>query len=148
MNDKIISVLIGLIGACSSNPKTENTDALVIKALAYDSDSDIEIQIIIEEIRTEKNRIAPECAMCASPCGNTSDYDMHRIEESDEEIHRLKRQILYTLHDIAIGVNRLSDSEIDLLYKAIAYVGYDLEAESLQAVLDELNTVKRKGESK
>lgn len=33
--DKIISALIGLVGACSNNPKTAGTDSLVIKALAF-----------------------------------------------------------------------------------------------------------------
>ena len=32
--DKVISALIGLAGACSSNPKTDATDNVVIKALA------------------------------------------------------------------------------------------------------------------
>ena len=36
--NKIISALIGLIGACNNNPKTENTDRIVIKALAFPMD--------------------------------------------------------------------------------------------------------------
>lgn len=36
MDEKgIISALIGLTGACNNNPKTENTDHVVIKALAF-----------------------------------------------------------------------------------------------------------------
>lgn len=30
----MIGALIGLVGACSSNPKTENTDAIIITALS------------------------------------------------------------------------------------------------------------------
>ena len=33
--DRIISALIGLVGACNNNPKTAGTDNLVIKALAF-----------------------------------------------------------------------------------------------------------------
>ena len=33
--DKTISALIGLVGACNNNPKTENTDRVIIKALAF-----------------------------------------------------------------------------------------------------------------
>ena len=33
--NRIISALIGLVGACNNNPKTENTDHVIIKALAF-----------------------------------------------------------------------------------------------------------------
>lgn len=51
--DKIISALIGLVGACNNNPKTENTDRLVIKALASASDPDA-VNDTVSEIRKEK----------------------------------------------------------------------------------------------
>ena len=81
--DRIISALIGLIGACNNNPKTENTDYVVIKALAFSPEpsetSNKTLQALIEEIHTEKYAVAPGCAACQTPCGNTSDYDMNRI---------------------------------------------------------------------
>lgn len=33
--DRIISALIGLVGACGNNPKTADTDSLIIRALAF-----------------------------------------------------------------------------------------------------------------
>ncbi len=33
--EKIISVLIGLVGACNNNPKTTDTDSLIVKALSF-----------------------------------------------------------------------------------------------------------------
>ena len=72
LSDKIISVLIGLVGACSSNPKTQNTDAVVIRALALSAERSEESENkIVSEIVAEKNVIAPNCAVCATPCGNT-----------------------------------------------------------------------------
>ena len=35
IEDRIISVLIGLVRACNNNPKTAATDSLVVKALAF-----------------------------------------------------------------------------------------------------------------
>ena len=35
--DRIISAWIRLVGACNNNPKTDNTDNLVIKSLAFSS---------------------------------------------------------------------------------------------------------------
>ena len=88
IEDRIISVLIGLVRACNNNPKTAATDSLVVKALAFPllcpNCGDKAVNEIIDEIRTEKNSVAPGCAVCTAPCGNTSDYDMRRIYEADE----------------------------------------------------------------
>lgn len=58
--DKIISALIGLVGACSNNPKTDNTDRLVIKALAFPllcpEHDDKSLREIADSIHTEKFR--------------------------------------------------------------------------------------------
>lgn len=35
VEDKVISALIGLAGACNNNPKKADTDSLIIKALAF-----------------------------------------------------------------------------------------------------------------
>ena len=98
IEDRIISVLIGLVRACNNNPKTAATDSLVVKALAFPllcpNCGDKAVNEIIDEIRTEKNSVAPGCAVCTAPCGNTSDYDMRRIYEVDEHfnIKLLKNQ--------------------------------------------------------
>ena len=62
MDKRIISILIGLVGACSNGVPTKNTDPLLIKALAFEplSDSDSEIENLIKEIRTEKDIISPK----------------------------------------------------------------------------------------
>ena len=101
IEDRIISVLIGLVRACNNNPKTAATDSLVVKALAFPllcpNCGDKAVNEIIDEIRTEKNSVAPGCAVCTAPCGNTSDYDMRRIYEADEHftIKLLKIQTVY-----------------------------------------------------
>lgn len=150
MENKIIGVLIGLAGACGNNPKTENTDRLVIKSLAFTKThpdyDDTAIETIIEEIHAEKNKIAPGCAQCASPCGNTSDFDMNRIDNFEEGIRRIKLQILSELCEIAahavLQPDALSEPETLLLYKALLYISYDLEEETLQTLLDELGELK------
>lgn len=53
--ERIISVLIGLVGACNSNSKTENTDCVVITALTYPS-CELSAEELIEKIRAEKDR--------------------------------------------------------------------------------------------
>lgn len=150
MEDRIISVLIGLVRACESNPKTKDTDRLLIKALAFTpavpAYRDAEIAGLIDEIRAEKNRVAPGCAACTAPCGNTSDYDMSRIAACEEDIRGLKLRILSELHDIAACTKRLTEPETALLYKALSFVSYDLEKADLDALLAELRTVKNRVE--
>lgn len=151
--NKIISALIGLIGACNNNPKTENTDYIVIKALAFSPEpsetSNKTLQALIEEIHTEKYAVAPDCAACQTPCGNTSDYDMNRIYEAEMEIRDLKLEILSAVEELAadifsskkIGV--LPIESIDFFYKTILYISLDMEKNGLRAFLNEVqNTVE------
>lgn len=144
MDKRIISVLIGLVGACNNGVPTRNTDPLLIKALAFSpsSDNDPEIEKLIEEIRAEKNIVSPGCATCVSPCGNTSDYDLSRLEGASEEIRSIKLEILTELHRIAEDAEELYDKEMELLYKSLSYVSYDLEKEPLQNLLSELKKIK------
>lgn len=145
--EKIISALIGLVGACNNNPKTADTDRLVIKALAfpllYPEYDDKALGEIVEDIHSEKNTVAPGCAVCTAPCGNTSDYDMRRIDEADDAIRKVKLQILEELQKLAAYVCRNPESgealciDSGFFYKALSYVSYDLDEAVLAKLLDE-----------
>lgn len=150
--DHIISVLIGLVGACNNNAKTENTDTIVLKALAVLSKSsgydDTILQEIIDEIYAEKNVIAPECAVCAMPCGNTSDYDMNRIYDAEDGIRKVKLDILAKLSELASNIYCKKESEeiqeriMETFYKALSYISYDMEKETLFTLYEELKELK------
>ena len=56
---------------------------------------------MIAKVHAEKERVVPNCATCASPCGNTSDYDMKEIWEADEDIRSLKSLILFGIRGMA-----------------------------------------------
>ena len=152
-SDRIISALSGLIGACNSNPKTGSTDKIVLKALAFanglpDGDEST-VQEIISEILNEKNRIAPNCAFCATPCGNTSDYDMSLIYNAEDGIRSAKLQILSEIQDMSAYIynsadpDRLLEDAAGILYKALIYVSFDLEEKELLAVLSEVAEINR-----
>lgn len=147
MEDKIISALVGLAGACNNNPKTENTDAVVIKALAFSvmntqADPGM-LQEMIEEIYAEKYKISPGCATCQSPCGNTSDYDMNRIYNAEDSIRSLKLQILSELQNLVLDLYRnrkihlLPQESMEIFYKVLIYISFDMEKEGLLAFLEE-----------
>ena len=148
IEDRIISVLIGLVRACNNNTKTADTDSLVIKALAFPllcpKYDDKAISKIIDEIHTEKNSVAPGCAVCTAPCGNTSDYDMRRIYEADDSVRKVKLQILEKLQELAAYAchNREIDSEF--FYKALSYVSYDMDGAKLLELLNETENIEYK----
>lgn len=147
MQDKIIGALMGLAGACNNNPKTEITDAVVIKGLAFSvmntqADSDT-LQEMTEEIYAEKYKISPGCATCQSPCGNTSDYDMSRIYNAEDSIRNTKLQILSELQNLVLDLYRnrkihlLPQESMDIFYKVLIYISFDMEKEGLLAFLEE-----------
>ena len=155
--NKIISALIGLVGACNSNPKTENTDRIVIKALAFSLDqsktrevSNETLQMLIEEIYTEKYNVSPGCAACQTPCGNTSDYDMSRIYEAETEIRDLKLEILSVIEELAADiysrkkVDALSAESMEFFYKTLLYISFDMEKNGLLAFWNEVQDAVEK----
>lgn len=123
--DRIISALIGLVGAVSNNGKTEQTDKVIREALLRLTDADSE-EVTVEKIHREKFTIAPDCATCQNPCGNTSDYDMMQFYGPDAKNIAAKRELIEALR------RKLSASEIvpETVYQGIAYLGYDLEPEA------------------
>ena len=150
--DKIISALIGLAGACSNNPKTADTDCLVLKALGFPllfpEYDDNALLSIVNDIYSEKYTIAPGCAECAAPCGNTSDYDMRRIYEADEPIRKAKLLVLAKLQKLAAYAYRSQEAEAasspntEFFYKALLYVSYDMEEAVLLRLLDEAENIE------
>lgn len=151
--DQVISALIGLVGACSNNPKTDVTDGVVMKALAscvscQESD-DKSLQGMIEEIYAEKNAVAPNCASCASPCGNTADYDMNRIYEADPEIRDLKLKLLSRCKYLAACVYHSRNStektlaDSTFFYKILSCISYDISKEQLLELMEETETMEQ-----
>ncbi|MCI5858143.1 MAG: hypothetical protein MR016_12400 [Agathobacter sp.] len=130
---KIVSALIGLAGAVSNNGTTENTDAVIEKALLSEEDE----QELVELIHTEKFQISPNCATCENPCGNTSDYEVEKFEECDADIQTEKDKLFDTIVSYLTRRDK-SDAIPELIYRAIAYLGYDLEVKSYEKMIGQI----------
>lgn len=133
-NPRIISALIGLCGAIGNNGKTEQTDSLVMEALlAADSEE------MVSRIHREKFTISPNCAFCQFPCGNTSDYDMERFYDAAQEAVQSELKMLDELKNLIRRLQRENRTRLpDAAYQAIAYLGYELAAESYRKLTEEL----------
>ena len=123
--DSIISALIWLVGAVSNNGKTEQTDSVIREAFLCLTDTGSEEEMV-QKIHAEKFSIAPDCATCLNPCGNTSDYDMAQFYAADAKVISAKRDLVETV------CKKLGSSENvpEDVYQGIAYLGYDLEPEA------------------
>jgi hypothetical protein len=130
MEEQIFGALIGLAGAATQNGKTEDTDEIIRQALTA-----VPSEKVLELIHGEKAKIAPNCATCAYPCGNTSDYDMSRIQSNPEEVRKQKERIMAELKSLA---TRTTGELPDSVYTALCYLSYDLSADSYEELLEEM----------
>lgn len=154
LQDELTGALIGLAKACWTGAKTENTDRIIIEGLFttvtnvnFDPST---LQRMLQSVRAEKNRVVPNCGSCASPCGNTSDYDMNELWHAQEDIRSLKSLILfgirgmaaYAYHALILGY---TDEEVNqFFYKALSVISYDLTMEELLPTVLETGAVNLK----
>ena len=95
--DELLGALVGLARAAASEPKTADTDEVLNAGLcraAQPDASEEKLRRMLAIVRAEKQRVAPNCASCAMPCGNTADYDLTLLWNAPEPILSLKLQML------------------------------------------------------
>ena len=142
---RLAGALIGLARAAEGNEDllTEDTGALLMRALlAAASETDPEVlDRLIDLVHAEKNRIVPDCALCADPCGRTRDYDMQELLQEREEIRSLKAAILSQLQQIA-GFGCPGNTAA-FVRKGLVFVGMeDASPNQLQRVAAEAEELK------
>ena len=150
MNKKekeLIGALIGLAKACNVHLKTGNTDSIIIKSLAAIFPLEENGEELLQRAREEKLAVAPDCATCFAPCGNTDEYNLDELQASgiSETVRDLKFQLLNLSHEIASGMVSYTinstEENISLLYKSLCVVSYDVDEERVQTVLKELQRI-------
>lgn len=151
LQDELTGALIGLARACENNPKTENTDRLILGGLFTTvtnvSFNEETLRDWIRRINEEKTRVVPGCASCGSRCGNTDNYDMNRLWNSDEDTRSLKSLLLfgirgmaaYAYHAMVLG--RVSEEVNGFFYKALYALAEDWGVEELLPLVLETGKV-------
>ena len=102
--DILLGVLVGLARSTFSEEKTEDTDRVLAAGLRLAADPDAQEDALLRMTKVaaaEKLRVAPNCATCAMPCGNTSNYDLAQLWNAPGEICALKVRLLSALFALA-----------------------------------------------
>lgn len=154
LQDELTGALIGLARAID-DPSLASAETWAIMTeglLATAPDvciSDAALETLIQNVRTEKARLAPGCSSCTAPCGRTADYDMQALWNAEEEVRALKLRILADLREIAAHIAHASaqqdeDAEVyPLLCEALFKIGYDESTEALLPTVRKVEETKR-----
>ena len=151
LQDELTGALIGLARATEGTTvPTESTYQTLIEGLfttitnvSFDNES---ITSMIEKVRSEKQKLVPECSTCAAPYGRNDEYDMKQMWSADADIRSLKSLILFGIRGMAAyayhaRVLNHKDDEIDKFFcEALFKIGYEETSEAL------LPTVLKVGE--
>lgn len=135
--DRLLGALVGLSHTIVNEPKTEDTDRVLASGLRLASNPDAgpdALRRMTAIVREEKHRVAPNCATCAMPCGNTSDYDMTRLWNAPEDVRTLKLRILNSLFRLAQG--RPSEETVPVIDQGLFVLAEDWDEELLLPIAE------------
>lgn len=137
IQDKLTGTLIGLARATQGNEDQLNdavadviAEGLFATLTNVNFDNDALLKLL-ERAETEKKKLVPDCACCASSCGRNNNYDMENLWHAQEDIRSLKSLILfgirgisaYAYHAAVLGYR--DETIYRFLYKALFAVGMD-----------------------
>ena len=134
--DELLGALVGLARATTSEPKTGDTDEVLnagLRLAAQPDASEEKLHRMLAIVKTEKHRVAPNCATCAMPCGNTADYDLSRLWSAPEPIRNLKLQMLSAA--VTLAQKRPSGDAQTAVYQVLFTLAEDWDEELLQPVV-------------
>ena len=136
LRDELLGALVGLARATTSEPKTDDTDDVLNAGLRLAAQPDApaeKLQRMLTIVRTEKHRVAPNCASCAMPCGNTAEYDLARLWNAPPAIRELKLQMLSAA--VRLAQSRPSGEAQTAVYQVLFTLAEDWDEELLTPVV-------------
>lgn len=136
VRDELLGALVGLARATTSEPKTDDTDEVLnagLRLLAQPDVPEEKLQRMLSIVRTEKHRVAPNCATCAMPCGNTADYDLTRLWNAPQAIRTLKLRMLSAA--VGLAQQHPSGDKQTAVYQVLFTLAEDWDASLLLPVV-------------
>ncbi len=154
---KLLGALIGLARVCSTNDETESTRRVIAKGLLSlhrDSGMQGQVEALAEEVRKDKYSIVPNCALCASPCGRTSDFDIKELRLYPEKIVYLKEILADRLIELSPTAGKLLVPGIDSgdFFREIEYglfvIGEDFTEGGVYEAIERVEKARENAEKK
>lgn len=127
---RLLGSLIGLSHVVYSNPKTENTDQILLKGLQ--KINHVSNDEMMKTVQNEKYTISPSCKSCEHPCGNSDDYDLDKLDLEEDKIKQMKLRLIEKAIELSFNKN----PNILKITQLIAAIGYDMSYEQLEIVLN------------
>lgn len=136
--DELIGALIGMARAADGNwfLTADSSWEVMRGGLLATTD---QLEDWIEKVRAEKFRMVPNCASCAAPCGRTSEYDMKKLWEADEEIRQIKTVLLLSIRGLAVLAEEADEDLRKFFFRVMFILGEDWSKDELQQVLLEFD---------
>lgn len=146
LQDELTGALIGLARAMDTIPEIPaGTWQIIIEGLFTNTSfHEKTLHELIDRVHAEKFKLVPDCAVCSSPCGRTSDYNIENIWNAPENIRSLKLLILFGVRGMAAYahhamVQGYTDDEVNRFFaKALFSIGEDWDTEDLLPVALEI----------
>lgn len=147
LQDELTGALIGLARAMDTIPEIPaETWQIIIEGLFTNTSfHEKTLHELIDRVHAEKFKLVPDCAVCSSPCGRTSDYNMENIWNAQENIRSLKLLILFGVRSMAAYAHHAlllgyTDEEVNRFFaKALFAIGEDWDTEDLLPVAMEVS---------
>lgn len=132
----LLGALVGLTRAVNGGfaQPTEEFYPLLAQGLgALDSGDEDLLGRLAHRCRLLKATLAPDCVLCAAPCGRTADYDPAELSAPPPALGEKKLAVIDALRVLA---DREGTGE--LLCEGLFLVGYAQDPETLEPTLQKL----------
>lgn len=149
LQDELIGALIGLARATEGTSPTKEIYQTIIQGLTKYNAIDIsddEVRDLIQDVRSKKKLLVPECSKCQAPCGRNDEYDMQNMWNAKEDIRSLKISVLEKIYRIAMWVCYAGEAGANekinnTLCEALFMIGYAENTEMLLPTIKKIDEI-------
>ncbi len=128
---ELFGALVGLVRTMDQTGVDKEGTTLVVKALAaFDAPG---LSALIGEIREKKRALAPDCAVCAHPCGHNDDYDCALLDREPPGVKERKLSLISRAVQEAKAFT--PESNVQRILQSVFLVGEYLSPHDMEDLL-------------
>ena len=132
----LLGALIGLARATDGNEHliSPSSTALVRECLRAAAEGTAATEPLMDRIEAEKQKMVPDCFLCAAPRGKTAAFDLGKLSEEESGIRSKKHNLIDAL------CRGGATAREQILYNVLNAVGIEgCPAQILDELIGELN---------